>query len=132
MGVSCGIVGLPNVGKTTIFGAITQQEVERSDYMFSTTGPVQGGVEVPDDRLHKIAEFIPTQKVVPAQMSVVDIPGLVSGASHGEGMGIGFLGAIKDSDVLLHVVRCFEKSGVEHVSGQVDPAVDAEIIDEDD
>ena len=129
MGLSCGIVGLPNVGKTTIFGAITEQEVERSDYMFSTTGPVQGAVDVPDPRLAKIAEFIPTQRIVPAQMTIVDIPGLVSGSSTGEGMGISFLGAIKDADVLLHVVRCFEKSGVQHVSGGVDPAVDAEVVD---
>lgn len=129
MGLACGIVGLPNVGKTTIFGAITGQEVERSDYMFSTTGAVQGTVNVPDDRLQRIAEFIPTQKIIPAQMSVVDIPALVSGASEGEGMGNSFLGSIKDADVLLHVVRCFEKSGVENVSGGIDPAADAEIVD---
>ncbi len=129
MGLSCGIVGLPNVGKTTIFGAITQQEVERSDYMFSTTGPVQGTVDVPDPRLAKIAECIPTQRIVPAQMTVVDIPGLVSGSSQGEGMGISFLGAIKEADVLLHVVRCFQKSGVQHVTGDLDPAIDAEVVD---
>ncbi len=129
MGLSCGIVGLPNVGKTTIFGAITQQEVERSEYMFSTTAPLTGTVNVPDERLEHIARWVPTQRIVPAQMTVVDIPGLVSGSSRGEGLGIGFLGAIKDSDVLLHVVRCFERAGVQHVSGKLEPAADAEIVD---
>lgn len=130
MGLACGIVGLPNVGKSTLFNAVTlTEEANRSDYMFSTTEPIRGTVSVPDPRLAKIAEFIPTQKVIPAQMTIVDIPGLVSGSSHGEGMGIGFLGAIKESDVLLHVVRCFEKEGVQHVSGTIDPAVDAEIVE---
>ena len=129
MGLACGIVGLPNVGKTTIFGAITAQDVERSDYMFSTTGPIQGTVNVPDERLARIAEHITTEKIIPAQMSVVDIPGLVSGSTKGEGMGISFLGAIKDSDVLLHVVRCFEKKDVQHVGGKLDPATDAEVVD---
>lgn len=129
MGLACGIVGLPNVGKTTIFGAITAQEVERSDYMFSTTGPIQGTVNVPDERLDRIAEHIPTQRIVPAQMTVIDIPGLVSGSTKGEGMGISFLGSIKDSDVLLHVVRCFDKKNVQHVGGKLDPATDAEVVD---
>lgn len=129
MGLACGIVGLPNVGKTTIFGAITAQDVERSDYMFSTTGPIQGTANVPDERLARIAEFITTEKIIPAQMSVVDIPGLVSGSTKGEGMGISFLGSIKDSDVLLHVVRCFEKKGVQHIGGALDPATDAEVVD---
>ena len=130
MGLACGIVGLPNVGKSTLFNAVTlTEEANRSNYMFSTTEPIRGTVSVPDPRLAKIAEFIPTQRILPAQMTVVDIPGLVSGSSHGEGMGIGFLGAIKESDVLLHVVRCFTKEGVQHVSGTIDPAVDAEIVE---
>ncbi len=124
------MVGLPNVGKSTIYNAITLSESgDRSNYMFSTTEPVRGTVDVPDDRLAKIAEFIPTEKIIPAQMTVVDIPGLVSGASQGEGMGIGFLGAIKESDCLLHVVRCFESADVQHVSGSIDPAADAEIVE---
>ena len=130
MGLSCGMVGLPNVGRTTIFNAITLTEGgERSDYMFSTTEPLRGSVEVPDERLQRINQHIETEKIVPGQMTVVDIPGLVSGSSHGEGMGIGFLGAIKESDVLLHVIRCFEKEGVQHVSGSIDPATDAEIVE---
>lgn len=129
MALSCGIVGLPNVGKTTIFGAMVGKDVERSDFMFSTTGPVKGMVDLPDHRLEKIAQFIPPEKIIPAQMAVTDIPGLISGSSHGEGMGISFLGAIKDSDVLLHVIRCFNKEGLEHVTGSLDPAIDAEIVD---
>lgn len=130
MGLSCGMVGLPNVGRTTIFNAITMSDDGmRSDYMFSTTAPLRGVVEVPDLRLDRIHQKIPTEKVVPAQMTVVDIPGLVSGSSHGEGMGIGFLGSIKESDVLLHVVRCFDKEGVQHISGALDPATDAEVVE---
>jgi len=130
MGLACGIVGLPNVGRTTIFNAITLSESGgRSAFMFSTTEPVRGTVDVPDDRLQRIAAFIPPEKIIPAQMTVVDIPGLVSGSSKGEGMGIGFLGAVKESDVLLHVVRCFESAEVQHVSGAVDPATDAEVVE---
>jgi|SoiMethySBSTD1v2_1073268.scaffolds.fasta_scaffold656386_1 GTP-binding protein YchF len=129
MGLSCGIVGLPNIGKTTLFCAITGTEQERSNYMFSTTAPFKGVVDVPDPRLARIREHIPSSKLVYAQMAVTDIPGLVSGSSTGEGMGVGFLSAIKESDALLHVVRCFEKEGIQHVSGKVDPAFDAEVVE---
>jgi GTP-binding protein YchF len=130
MGLSAGIVGLPNSGKSTIFSAITATDVgPRSNYMFSTTEPVRGVVIVPDRRLDQIAERIPTQRIVPAQMTVVDIPGLVAGSSTGEGMGISFLGAIKESDALIHVVRCFQKSDVQSVTGRVDPAFDAEVVE---
>jgi ribosome-binding ATPase len=130
MGLACGIVGLPNVGKTTIFDAITLTEsAGRSPYMFSTKEPVRAAVNVPDPRLARIAEFIPPEKIIPAQMMVVDIPALVSGSAEGEGMGNTFLGSIKEADVLLHVVRCFRNDNVQHVSGSVEPAVDAEIVD---
>ena len=130
MGLSAGIVGLPNVGKTTIFQAITLTTTgERSAHMFSTTAPVPGIVNVPDPRLAEIARHIPTRKIVPAQMHVTDIPALVAGSSGGAGMGIGFLGAIKESDALLHVVRCFHRDSVQHVSGAIDPAGDAEIVE---
>ena len=130
MGLSCGIVGLPNTGKSTVFNAITLGETsERANFMFSTKDPVRGVVDVPDPRLARIAQFIATKRIVPAQMTVVDIPGIVSGSSHGEGLGIGFLGSIKESDVLLHVVRCFESADVQSVSGSIDPAIDAEIVE---
>jgi GTP-binding protein YchF len=130
MGLSAGIVGLPNVGKTTLFEAITMTTTGgRSPVMFSTTAPVPGIVSVPDPRLQQIADLIPTKKIVPAQMHVTDIPALVAGSAEGAGMGIGFLGSIKESDALLHVVRCFDKPSVQHTSGGIDPAVDAEIVE---
>jgi ribosome-binding ATPase len=130
MALSAGIVGLPNVGKTTVFQAITGAVAPtRNSNMFSTTAPVPGVVNVPDERLERIAQFIPTKKIVPAQMHVTDIPALVSGSSEGAGMGIGFLGAIKESDALLHVVRCFKNDSVQNSSGGIDPAGDAEIVE---
>lgn len=130
MALTAGIVGLPNVGKTTVFQAITGAEAEsRSISMFSTTKPVPGVVAVPDPRLQKISECIATKKIIPAQMQITDIPALVSGSSEGAGMGTGFLGAIKESDALLHVVRCFKNDGVQHSSGGIDPATDAEIVE---
>ena len=130
MGLTAGIVGLPNVGKTTIFQALTLTTGgDRSPNMFSTTAPMPGIVDLPDPRLQEISKHIVTAKIVPAQMHVTDIPALVSGASDGAGMGIGFLGSIKESDALLHVVRCFENDGVHNPSGSIDPASDAEIVE---
>jgi len=130
MGLSAGIVGLPNVGKTTIFEAITCQKAStRGPNMFSTIAPVPGVVNVPEPRLEQLASLIPTKKIVPAQMHVTDIPALVAGASEGAGMGNSFLGAIKESDALLHVVRCFDNASLPHVSGAIDPAGDAEIVE---
>ncbi len=130
MALSAGIVGLPNVGKTTVFQAITSVvAASRSSNMFSTTAPVPGVVDVPDSRLERISQCIPTNKIVPAQLHVTDIPALVAGASEGAGMGVGFLGAIKESDALLHVVRCFTNDGVQNSSGGIDPAGDAEIVE---
>lgn len=127
MGLACGIVGLPNSGKTTIYGAITGTDPDdRQPHQFSTIEPKKAAVDVPDERLAKISQYVDTKKVVPGQMLVVDIPGLVAGASEGEGMGNTFLGAIKESEILLHVVRCFEN---ENVMGTVDPAEDTEIIE---
>ena len=127
MGLACGIVGLPNSGKTTLYSAITGTDPEdRQPHQFSTVEPKKAAVDVPDNRLEKISEYVETRKIVPGQMLVVDIPGLVSGASQGEGMGNAFLGSIKESEILLHVVRCFES---ENVMGSVDPAEDTEIIE---
>lgn len=130
MGLSAGIVGLPNVGKTTLFQAITMAAAAtRSPNMFSTVAPIPGVVQVPDPRLQMIADLIPTKKIIPALMQVTDIPALVKDSNTGAGMGIGFLGAIKESDALLHVVRCFKNDSVQHVSGGIDPATDAEIVE---
>ena len=127
MGLACGIVGLPNCGKTTIYGAITGTDPEdRQPHQFSTVEPKRAAVDVPDYRLAKIAELIPPEKLIPGQMLVVDVPGLAAGASQGEGMGNTFLGSIKESEILLHVVRCFEN---ENVMGSSDPAEDTEIIE---
>ena len=129
MGLACGIVGLPNVGKSTIFNAITAAGAESANYPFCTIEPNIGVVDVPDARLEQIHKFITTDRLVPTSLKIVDIAGLVKGASKGEGLGNKFLGNVKECDVLLHVVRCFAKSDVIHVSGSVDPARDIEVIE---
>ncbi len=128
MGLNCGIVGLPNVGKSTIFNALTSAKAASANYPFCTIDPNVGVVAVPDRRLDKIAEIITTQKIVPTTVEFVDIAGLVKGASQGEGLGNQFLGHIKNVNAILHVVRCFEKSDVIHVEGNVHPIRDIEII----
>jgi GTP-binding protein YchF len=128
MGLNCGIVGLPNVGKSTIFNALTSAKAASANYPFCTIDPNKGVVAVPDQRLDKIAEIIPTEKIVPATVEFVDIAGLVKGASQGEGLGNQFLGHIKSVNAILHVVRCFEKSDIVHVEGSVHPIRDIEII----
>lgn len=129
MGFKCGIVGLPNVGKSTIFNALTSGKAEAANYPFCTIEPNTGTVKVPDPRLHKIAEIIPPQKLIPTEMSFVDIAGLVKGASKGEGLGNQFLGHIRETNAIAHVVRCFSDSNVVHVDGTVNPVRDIEVID---
>ena len=129
MGFQCGIVGLPNVGKSTIFNAVTSAGAEAANFPFCTIEPNSGVVPVPDPRLDEIAKRIPPEKVVPTAMTFVDIAGLVKGASQGEGLGNQFLGHIRSTNAIAHVVRCFEDENVVHVDGSVDPLRDIEVID---
>ncbi|MFZ8933768.1 MAG: redox-regulated ATPase YchF [Bacteriovoracaceae bacterium] len=128
MGLNCGIVGLPNVGKSTIFQAITSAPAEAANYPFCTIEPNVGIVNVGDPRLKKITSLIKPQKTIPAIVEFVDIAGLVKGASKGEGLGNQFLGHIRQVSAIVHVVRCFEDPNVVHVSGQVNPVEDIEVI----
>ena len=128
MSLNCGIVGLPNVGKSTLFSALTRAEALVANYAFATIDPNIGIVDVPDSRLKRIAEYIPPQKLVPATVEIVDIAGLVKGASQGKGRGNQFLANIRGVDAILHVVRCFENADIEHVENRVNPLDDREII----
>ena len=129
MSLKCGIVGLPNVGKSTLFNALTKAGVAAENYPFCTIEPSVGVVAVPDKRLDKLSAIVKPQRVVPAVTEFVDIAGLVAGASKGEGLGNKFLANIRETDAVLHVVRCFANDNVIHVSGNVDPIRDIEIID---
>ncbi len=129
MGFQCGIVGLPNVGKSTIYNALTSNKAAASNFPFCTIEPNRGIVNVPDPRLARIAEFIPPQKLIPTNMVFVDIAGLVAGASRGEGLGNKFLGHIRETNALAHVVRCFEDDEIVHVDGSVNPIRDIEVIE---
>jgi len=130
MGFNCGIVGLPNVGKSTLFNALTAtQAAQAANYPFCTIEPNVGRVAVPDPRLDKLAAIAQSDKIVATQLEFVDIAGLVKGASKGEGLGNQFLGNIREVDAIAHVLRCFEDSNVTHVSGNVDPVRDAEIVE---
>jgi hypothetical protein len=128
MSLKCGIVGLPNVGKSTLFNALTKAGIAAENYPFCTIEPNLGRVEVPDPRLAKLAEIAKPQKVIPAVVEFVDIAGLVAGASKGEGLGNQFLAHIRETDAIAHVVRCFEDENVTHVAGTVDPVSDIEVI----
>jgi GTP-binding protein YchF len=128
MGFNCGIVGLPNVGKSTLFNALTRAGVGAENFPFCTIEPNSGIVPMPDPRLDKLASIISPEKVIPTTMEFVDIAGLVAGASKGEGLGNQFLANIRETDAIAHVVRCFEDENVTHVSNKVDPEEDIEVI----
>jgi len=129
MGIKCGIVGLPNVGKSTLFNALTKAGIAAANFPFCTIEPNVGVVPVPDPRLGRLAEIVKPQKVVPTAVEFVDIAGLVAGAASGEGLGNKFLAHIREVDAIAHVVRCFEHGDIVHVAGRVDPLSDIETID---
>ena len=129
MGVKCGIVGLPNVGKSTLFNALTKAGIQAENYPFCTIEPNIGIVPVPDPRQDKLAEIVVPEKIIPTTMEFVDIAGLVEGASKGEGLGNKFLANIRETDAICHVVRCFEDDDVVHVAGKINPLDDIDVID---
>ncbi|TVR77664.1 MAG: redox-regulated ATPase YchF [Saprospirales bacterium] len=129
MGLKCGIVGLPNVGKSTLFNCLTSAKALAANYPFATKDPNVGIITVPDQRLDRLAELVNPQKVLPTTVEIVDIAGLIKGASKGEGLGNQFLANIREVDAIIHVVRCFEDDNVIHVDGSIDPVRDKEIID---
>lgn len=129
MALQCGIVGLPNIGKSTLFNCLSNAKAQSANFPFCTIEPNVGVITVPDERLNKLAELVNPQRIVPTTVEIVDIAGLVKGASKGEGLGNKFLANIRETDAILHVLRCFDDPNVVHVDGSVDPIRDKEIID---
>lgn len=129
MALQCGIVGLPNVGKSTLFNCLSNAKAQAANFPFCTIEPNVGVITVPDERLNKLAELVKPQRILPNTIEIVDIAGLVKGASKGEGLGNQFLGNIRNTDAIIHVLRCFDDGNVVHVDGSVDPIRDKEIID---
>ena len=131
MALQCGIVGLPNVGKSTLFNCLSNAKAQSANFPFCTIEPNLGVITVPDPRLNKLAELVQPQNVIPTTVEIVDIAGLVKGASKGEGLGNKFLGNIRTTDAILHVLRCVEDDNIVHVDGSVDPIRDKEVIDKE-
>lgn len=129
MGLNCGIIGLANTGKTTIFNCMSNTKAESSSYAFSATKSNRGIIEVPDPRLYEIDKFINSVKVIPATVEIVDVPGLAKGSSQGEGVGNKFLADIQQTDALIHVLRCFDDDNLPHIEGSIDPVRDMDIVD---